>query len=251
MQLNRATGVDEPTARRRRLRTLTPRPTPCRTSSMPCAAPKPSASAAPCRACTSQQHSIEVEEEAPERSRVLLWAVIGLAFALVATLAWTLLGNRGTPARQMAEAPATTAPTPIAATLRRCRSRLPEIAAAPPPTTAPRRRRSRRHRRRSRCRLPHAVDADAVADAGASVPSIAQPAPRPVALRRRRRPPSERSDRRARGTEAADRDAGDCRRRVPSRASTRRPSCPTTSGATCRASRSTARAIRAMPRAAW
>ena len=43
----------------------------------------------------SQQHSIEVEDEAPQRSRVLVWAVIGLASALVATLAWTLLGGPG------------------------------------------------------------------------------------------------------------------------------------------------------------
>ena len=82
----------------------------------------------------SQQHSIEIEDEAPQRSRTLVWAVIGLAFALIATLAWTLLGNRGAPARQTADAPATivapTAPAPVPQS-------LAEIAAVPSVTSAP------------------------------------------------------------------------------------------------------------------
>ena len=58
----------------------------------------------------SQQHSIEGEDDAPERSRLLVWVVIALAFALIATLAWTLLGGSGAPTRPIAEGPVTPAP---------------------------------------------------------------------------------------------------------------------------------------------
>ena len=84
----------------------------------------------------SQQHSLEGEDEAPERSRVLVWAVIALAFALIATLAWTLLGGPSGPARQIAEGPVTLAPTPTATAAPAPQS-LAEIAAAPPPMAAP------------------------------------------------------------------------------------------------------------------
>ncbi len=81
----------------------------------------------------SQQHSIEIEEEAPQRSRGLVWAVIGLAFALVATLAWTLLGNRGAPPADIVQAPAATAPVAPAPVPQS----LAEIAATPSAAAAP------------------------------------------------------------------------------------------------------------------
>ena len=82
----------------------------------------------------SQQHSIEIEDEAPPRSRGLVWAVIGLAFALIATLAWTLLGSRGTPARPIADVAAVPAApvTPVAVP-----QSLAEIAAVPSPSMSP------------------------------------------------------------------------------------------------------------------
>ncbi len=83
----------------------------------------------------SQQQQIESEDEAPARSRVLVWAVIGLAFVLIATLAWTLLGG-GTPARQTADGPVTATPTTVpVATAAPVPQSLAEIAAAPPPAT--------------------------------------------------------------------------------------------------------------------
>ena len=81
----------------------------------------------------SQQHSIEVEDEAPPRSRGLVWAVIGLAFALIATLAWMLLGSHGTAPREIVQAPATPAPVAPAEVPRS----LAEIAAAPSAVAAP------------------------------------------------------------------------------------------------------------------
>ena len=83
----------------------------------------------------SQQQQIEIEDDAPARSRLLVWAVIGLAFALIATLAWTLLGG-GTPPRQIAEGPVTAAPAAaLVATTAAVPQSLAEIAAAPPPAT--------------------------------------------------------------------------------------------------------------------
>jgi general secretion pathway protein B len=78
----------------------------------------------------SQQHSIESEDEAPARSRLLVWAVIALAFALIATLAWTLLGGPAAPPRQAAEGPVTPAPLPVTPAAPMAQS-LPEIATAP------------------------------------------------------------------------------------------------------------------------
>ncbi|MEO7116305.1 MAG: general secretion pathway protein GspB [Caldimonas sp.] len=82
----------------------------------------------------SQQHSIEVEDEVPQRSRVLVWAVIGLAFALIATLAWTLLGGHSAPSLPIAEGPVTIAPPPAPAAVPQS---LAEIAATPSATVAP------------------------------------------------------------------------------------------------------------------
>jgi general secretion pathway protein B len=82
----------------------------------------------------SQQHSIEGEDDAPERSRPLVWAVVGLALALVATLAWTLLGRSPGPSRQSAEGPVTQAPAPATAPAPQS---LAEIAAAPATSPAP------------------------------------------------------------------------------------------------------------------
>jgi general secretion pathway protein B len=95
----------------------------------------------------SQQHSLEGEDDAPERSRLLVWAVIGLAFALIATLAWTLLGGSSSAPRQIAEttatatatAPATVTPAaPVAQSLSEIAAQ-PSASLVPPPTpsTAP------------------------------------------------------------------------------------------------------------------
>ena len=81
----------------------------------------------------SQQQQIEAEDEVPKRSHLLVWAVIGLAFALIATLAWTLLGGPGAPSRQIAEGPVTPAPMPAAPVPQS----LAEIAATPGPSVAP------------------------------------------------------------------------------------------------------------------
>ena len=85
----------------------------------------------------SQQHSIESEDDAPERSRLLVWMVFALAFALIATLAWTLLGGSGSPARPIAEGPVNPAPVaaPVASAAPVAQS-LAEIAAMPSPSTA-------------------------------------------------------------------------------------------------------------------
>jgi general secretion pathway protein B len=86
----------------------------------------------------SQQHSIEGEDDAPERSRLLVWVVIALAFALIATLAWTFLGGSGAPARPIAEGPVTPAPAPAPiATAAPVPQSLAEIAATPSASTAP------------------------------------------------------------------------------------------------------------------
>jgi|SRR5450432_1221602 len=88
----------------------------------------------------SQQHSIEGEDDAPERSRLLVWVVIALAFALIATLAWTFLGGSGAPARPIAEGPATPTPAPAPAPIATAApvpQSLAEIAATPSASTAP------------------------------------------------------------------------------------------------------------------
>ena len=114
----------------------------------------------------SQQQQIETEDDAPTRSRTLVWAVIGLAFALIATLAWTLLGG-STPARQIAEGPVTAAPAaaPVATAAPVAQS-LAEIAAAPPPATVP-----------TQTATPSPTMTQPV-----RMPMATQPAPRPVAV---------------------------------------------------------------------
>jgi general secretion pathway protein B len=77
----------------------------------------------------SQQHALLPDEEAPARSRLLLWAVVGLSLALAATLAWTVFGRDEPAPRPVAEgtvsppAPAAVAPAPTV---------LPSTAAAAP-----------------------------------------------------------------------------------------------------------------------
>ena len=114
----------------------------------------------------SQQQQIETEDDAPTRSRTLAWAIIGLAFALIATLAWTLLGG-STPARQIAEGPVTAAPAaaPVATAAPVAQS-LAEIAAAPPPATVP-----------TQTATPSPTMTQPV-----QMPMATQPAPRPVAF---------------------------------------------------------------------
>jgi len=114
----------------------------------------------------SQQQQIETEDDAPTRSRTLVWAVIGLAFALIATLAWTLLGG-STPARQIAEGPVTAAPAaaPVA-TAAPVPQSLAEIAAAPPSATVA-----------TQTATPSPTMTQPV-----QMPMATQPAPRPVAV---------------------------------------------------------------------
>lgn len=114
----------------------------------------------------SQQQQIETEDDAPTRSRTLVWAIIGLAFALIATLAWTLLGG-STPARQIAEGPVTAAPAaaPVATTAPVAQS-LAEIAAAPPSATVA-----------TQTATPSPTMPQPV-----QMPMATQPAPRPVAF---------------------------------------------------------------------
>jgi general secretion pathway protein B len=77
----------------------------------------------------SQQHALLPDEEAPARSRLLLWAVVGLSLALAATLAWTVFGRDEPAPRPVAEGtvsppgPAAVAPAPTV---------LPSTAAAAP-----------------------------------------------------------------------------------------------------------------------
>ena len=114
----------------------------------------------------SQQQQIETEDDAPTRSRTLVWAIIGLAFALIATLAWTLLGG-STPARQIAEGPVTAAPAaaPVATAAPVAQS-LAEIAAAPPSATVA-----------TQTATPSPTIPQPV-----QMPMATQPAPRPVAF---------------------------------------------------------------------
>jgi general secretion pathway protein B len=60
----------------------------------------------------SQQHTVIEEEEAPPRSRRLLWLAIALAGALVAMLAWSIFGGSATPPRPITEG--SVAPVPVA-----------------------------------------------------------------------------------------------------------------------------------------
>ena len=74
----------------------------------------------------SQQHTIAEDDAAIARPRSLLWAVIALALALVALLAWNFLGGAPAPARAPIEGSIT---TPVPAP-------LPALQPAPAPPTA-------------------------------------------------------------------------------------------------------------------
>ena len=47
----------------------------------------------------SQQHTVSEDDAAPARPRALVWAVIALAIATIALLAWNFLGGTAPPAR--------------------------------------------------------------------------------------------------------------------------------------------------------
>ncbi|HSC63687.1 MAG TPA: general secretion pathway protein GspB [Caldimonas sp.] len=64
----------------------------------------------------SQQHTIADDDAAAARPRSLLWVVVALAVALVAVLAWSLLGRTAAPARAPVEGSITTqVPAPLPA----------------------------------------------------------------------------------------------------------------------------------------
>jgi general secretion pathway protein B len=64
----------------------------------------------------SQQHTIIEDDAATARPRSLVWAVVALALALLAVLAWSLLGGGSTPPRAPIEGSITTpAPAPLPA----------------------------------------------------------------------------------------------------------------------------------------
>src|SRR6478735_7823024 len=94
----------------------------------------------------SQQNTIVEDDAAPSRPRSLVWAVVALAFAVLALLAWNFLGGSASPARAPVEGAISTpvpaplptlqpAPTPPTATVPAV---TPGIdAASPTPTTPP------------------------------------------------------------------------------------------------------------------
>jgi general secretion pathway protein B len=115
----------------------------------------------------SQQHTVLPDDDAPERPRLLVWAVVGLSLALVAAIAWNFLGREATPpARPIAEGavsppppapavppaptvlpstaatPATTGSAPLAAAPTRPTAATPAARATTPPATAAERRAS-------------------------------------------------------------------------------------------------------------
>jgi general secretion pathway protein B len=74
----------------------------------------------------SQQHTIIEDDAAPDRPRSLVWAVVALAIAVLALLAWNFLGGSAPPARAPIEgAISTPVPAP-----------LPALQPAPTPPTA-------------------------------------------------------------------------------------------------------------------
>jgi general secretion pathway protein B len=84
----------------------------------------------------SQQHALLPDEDAPARPRLLVWAVVALSLALVAAIAWNLLGRDTAPARavgQVSPPPPLLPPAvPAAPTV------LPStVVAAPPPAASP------------------------------------------------------------------------------------------------------------------
>ena len=193
----------------RRLRSPT-RATPCRTSSMPCAAPTPNVSAAWCPGCSRSSNAVDEDDAAAPRSRWLLWAVVELAVAARAAGVDHAGGRRAAAARgQGSVAPATVLPTPR------------------------RRQRPRRHR---------------AGDREGPAPPPAAPTAAALPPWRRRRPagaPDRRSDAAptvrmtSRAARASRRHRS--RSRGPARGQRRRPSTPKpsfpkTCAATCRGS---------------
>jgi len=86
----------------------------------------------------SQQHTVVEEDDATAQPSRLLWVTIGLGGALIALLAWLLLGGGTTPSRPIAEgvvAPAAVAPAPKAV-LPVTADAVPAAPALPPPTAA-------------------------------------------------------------------------------------------------------------------
>jgi len=75
----------------------------------------------------SQQHTIVDDDVATSQPRSLLWAVVGLAVALLAVLAWSLLRPAAAPARAPIEG-SIAAPVPAP---------LPTLQPAPAPAPAP------------------------------------------------------------------------------------------------------------------
>ena len=58
----------------------------------------------------SQQHTVSEDDAAPARPRALVWAVIALAIATIALLAWNFLGGAAPPPAKRVGAATTAAP---------------------------------------------------------------------------------------------------------------------------------------------
>jgi general secretion pathway protein B len=82
----------------------------------------------------SQQHTLVPEDEAPARSRAMVWAVVALSLALLAAVAWNFLG--GDPPKQVAQdtAAPTALPVPTTLPVLAAPATMPPVSVA---TTAP------------------------------------------------------------------------------------------------------------------
>ena len=115
----------------------------------------------------SQQHTIvDDDDAATARPRSLVWAVVALAVAVLALLAWNFLGGGTAPVRAPVEGSITPAPAP-----------LPTLPAAPAPATA------------TLPAAPVAPVAPPHATTNAAAPQPATPAPVPAAATRQRAAP--------------------------------------------------------------
>ncbi len=96
----------------------------------------------------SQQHTVIEEDDAAPRSRRLMWVIVGLGGALLASLAWTFFGGSTPPARPAVEgfvaptvAPAVVAPPPpnvaLPVTTDTAPAAVPARVAAPTVASAP------------------------------------------------------------------------------------------------------------------
>ena len=96
----------------------------------------------------SQQNTIVEDDAAPARPRSLVWAVVALAIAVLALLAWNFLGGSAPPARAPIEGAISTpvpaplpalqpAPTPPTATVPAVTPGINAAAPAPMPAPAP------------------------------------------------------------------------------------------------------------------